>query len=145
MQRLRSYLLLAPLILSCGPVVGIPGGSLSGTVRPVPADWAFSDEVSTIQIETNPGDPYSVNVWCIGIGPRLYVAGSRSGSTWVDNLRTDPRARVRMGSDLYELTAIETEDEKERNAYVEALVAKYEWELDAEQQADATLFRLEPR
>ena len=54
----------AALALACGPIGPIPGGALRGDPVAEPVqDWSFLDAEHTVQLETRPGDPYSVNVW----------------------------------------------------------------------------------
>ena len=83
---MKRPLVAAPLafvslaVIACGPIWMIPGGELSGTVVPVPADWSFSDAIEIVQLETNPDDPYSVNVWGVGVGPIFYVASASESS-----------------------------------------------------------------
>ncbi len=129
----------------CGPLVMIPGGALSGTVEPVPDDWSFTDEVDTVQLETRPDDPYSVNIWGVGIGERFYVAAGDAGSAWAGHLQADPRVRLRVGESIYELTAVPVRDEPEREAFLAGVKQKYDFEPDDEQRANSLLFRLDPR
>jgi len=142
-MRSRPELLLA-LALGCGPLVMIPGGELSGTPKPVPADWSFSDAVETVQLETRPADPYSVNVWGVGMGSRFYVVAADPDTRWAAHVAEDPRVRLRVGEDLYELRAVRAEDPAELDAFVASLQKKYDYEVDKEQRAQA-VFRLEPR
>ena len=67
--------------LGCEPIFTFPGGALSGELEPAPTDWAFSDAVDTIQLETRPGDPYSVNVWGVAAGDDFFIAGA-AGRFW---------------------------------------------------------------
>ena len=135
------------LALGCRPFVMVPGGELSGTVKPVPADWSFTDSVETVQLETRPDDPYSVNVWGVAAGNTFYVASGRGESaTWAKHIAADPRVRLRVGEDLYELSAVRTTDEVELSAFIDAAKKKYEdFEPDERQRREAILFRLEPR
>ena len=87
---------LAGGLLGCGPIVMVPGGALSGSVQPVPSDWSFSDAIETIQLETRPSDPYSVNLWGIGIGENFYVAAESSESRWASNIIRTPRCRSQV-------------------------------------------------
>ncbi|MFP6655555.1 MAG: hypothetical protein VCB25_07995 [Myxococcota bacterium] len=136
----------ASLLLACGPLVMVPGGALSGSVVPVPADWSFSDAIETIQLETRPSDPYSVNLWGIGIGKNFYVATSSAGSRWATHVSEDPRVRLKLGDDLYELIATRTKDSAELDAFLAALKTKYDHEPErAKDFEEATLFRLEAR
>ncbi|MCG8590872.1 MAG: hypothetical protein MJE66_16390 [Proteobacteria bacterium] len=132
-------------LIGCGPLVMIPGGALSGDVQPPPADWTFSDATETVQLETRPEDPYSVNIWGAAVGPRFYVAAGDPTSRWVDHIEADPRVRLRIENAVYELVATRTEDPGERNAFLAAVKRKYDFEPDAEQRGQAALFRLEPR
>ena len=136
---------LAGGLLGCGPIVMVPGGALSGSVQPVPSDWSFSDAIETIQLETRPSDPYSVNLWGIGIGKVFYVAAGSSESRWASNISEDPRVRLRLGDDLYELQATRTKDQAELDAFLAALKRKYDHEPEADEREGATLFRLEAR
>ena len=137
--------ILASGLLGCGPLVMVPGGALSGSVRPVPSDWSFSDAIETIQLETRPSDPYSVNLWGIGIGENFYLAAGSSESRWASYISDDPRVRLRLGDDLYELQATRTKDPAELDAFLAALKRKYDHEPEADEREEATLFRLEAR
>jgi hypothetical protein len=133
-------------LLGCGPLSWIPGGAIGGTPKPGPPDWSFSDAVETVQLETRPGDPYSVNVWGVGLGSRFYVAASSRESAWARNIVADPRVRLRVGEDLFELRAIPTDDPAEIAAFAAGLERKYDYEIGPElKSGDAMLFRLEPR
>jgi hypothetical protein len=135
------------LAVGCGPLVMVPGGELSGAVKSAPSDWSFTDSVETVQLETRPDDPYSVNVWGVAAGDAFYVASGRGESAaWAKHIAADPRVRLRVGDDLYELVAVRTADEAEMNAFIEAARKKYDgFEPDEQQRKEAILFRLEPR
>lgn len=142
----RHSVLALGFLLGCGPLAWIPGGELSGAPKPAPSDWGFSDTVETVQLETRPDNPYSVNIWGVGIGSRFYVAASSRESTWAENIAADRRVRLRAGADLFELRAIATEDPGEVDAFVAALERKYDYEFGPELRGGkAVLFRLEPR
>ena len=86
-RSIRLAFAVAALSLGCGgPVVMLPGGKLSGTVQPPPADWAFSDDVDNIQLETRPDDPYSVNLWGVGVGATFYIVSGRGLESGSDAL-----------------------------------------------------------
>ena len=61
---MRWFSLVAALVLAgCGPTVVFPGGELRGTVSSgTVSDWSFSDDTSTVQLETRPSSPYSINI-----------------------------------------------------------------------------------
>ena len=138
--------MLGPLLVACGPLVMIPGGALSGSVQPLPSDWSFTDAVKTVQLETRPGDPYSVNVWGVAARDAFYVASGRGAeAAWARHIAADPRVRLRVGEDLYELEAVRTDDAAELDAFLAAAKAKYDFEPEPDQAEDAILFRLQPR
>ena len=144
-SRTLTTLLIGFFALACEPIVMIPGGRLSGTVTPAPEDWSFTDEVETLQLETRPEDPYSVNVWGTAVGAHMYVAGAEVESGWVKNVLENPLVRLRVGEALYELQAIRTEAPEELEAFLVAAKNKYDFEPEPEQREQATLFRLETR
>ena len=96
-MRLFASMLLFVGLVGCGPIVMIPGGELSGNVEPTPANWAFTDAVDTVQLESRPSDPYSVNVWAVAVGDDLYIAaGSGTETAWAQNIAEDDRVRLRI-------------------------------------------------
>ncbi len=111
----------------------------------MPADWTFSDEVSTIQLETRPSDPYSVNIWAVGIGDRLYVHAGANRSRWVENILADPQVRVRVAGKLYPLTAVRVEDPAEFATFADAYKKKYGTRPRNENVAEVYLYRLGAR
>ena len=143
---MRRWSLALVFGLGCGPLAWIPGGELSGTAQPVPSNWGFSDAVDTVQLETRPADPYSVNIWGVGIGNRFYVAASNRESGWARNIEADPRVRLRVGGSLFELRATRTEDPPELAAFVAALERKYDYDFEEDLRGGkAALYRLESR
>lgn len=132
-------------LLGCGPVLLMPGGELSGPVEAPPADWGFSDEISTIQLETRPSDPYSINIWAVGIGDRLYVHAGANRSRWVENLIADPLVRVRVAGKLHPLVATRVEDPAEFAAFADAYEKKYGVRPRNENVSEVYLYRLDAR
>jgi len=136
------------LSIGCGgPLVMIPGGKLSGTVQPVPSDWAFSDEFEDVQLETRPSNPYSVNIWGVADGDRFYIASGRGlESTWAKHIEADSNVRLRIGEQLYELRAVRTDDPQDRVRFLAAVKKKYDgFEPDEKQAAVSVLYYLESR
>lgn len=146
--RFRRGLLLGftLLALGCDPIVMIPGGALSGETAAPPADWAFTDTVDTVQLETRPSDPYSVNVWAVAADGALFVAaGSGLETTWAGHIQADDRVRLRVESTLYDLRAEADSSDGAREAFLEAAKKKYDFDPDGEDTEKAILFRLLPR
>ena len=141
---MRTLLLLVLAICTgCGPTLLFPGGALDGKSAAVPEDWpAVSGDVSTIQLETRPADPYSVNIWAVGIGPRLYIHAGANRSTWVEHMEEDPKVRVRIEGMLYEVTASRVETQEEFDRFSDAYENKYGNRPRNENVQEAYLFRL---
>jgi hypothetical protein len=145
-MRIVSGLICALLISACGdPFIVIPGGKLSGAVTPAPADWSMVHGVETIQVETRPGKPYSINIWGAGIGGDLYIATSPDGTTWTEFIAGNPQVRVRIDEQLFELTAVKVTDTDEQRRVSERYAEKYELEGDDNWVADGMIFRLDRR
>jgi hypothetical protein len=143
----RAPILTALLVLvACDPMGPLAGGKLDGEVAAPPSDWSFSDDTENVQLETRPAKPYSVNIWGVGLGSSFYVAaGGGAENSWAQYIVDDPRVRLRVEDTLYELRGVRVEDELERERFLAALQAKYDWEPEPEQTEEAWLFRLEPR
>ena len=139
-------LVLAASVAGCGgPFVLLPGGALEGSTAAIPDSWSFTDEVDTVQLETRPADPYSVNIWVIALGETLYVHAGDNRTTWVENMETDPNVRLRIDVSIYELLAARVEDQEEFDRFSDAYEQKYERRPGNENVAEAYLFRLSAR
>ncbi len=132
-------------LVACGPTLLLPGGALQGKASQAPSDWSMTDEVSTIQLETRPEDPYSVNIWTIAMGDKLYVHAGANRSTWVGYIETNPAVRVRVNEDLFELAATRVGDQKEFDAFADRYEKKYGSRPRNEDVNEAYLFRLVAR
>ena len=130
------------LVVGCGPFVLLPGGKLDGAAVPAPNDWSFTDDVTTVQLETRPEDPYSVNIWAVGMGSGLYLHRGAKRSSWVEHIEVNPNVRIRIGDELYDLRASRVESQEEFARFSDAYEAKYSMRPRNENVAEAYLFRL---
>ncbi len=135
----------ALLLVGWGPFLIFPGDALEGTVAPVPGEWSSVRDIDTIQLETRPADPYSVNIWVIGIGPLLYIHAGANRAAWVEHIEADPNVRLRVGETLYELRAERVTTAEEFARFSNAYEKKYDRRPRNENVAEAYLFRLLPR
>ncbi len=145
-SRLHSLLALALLALATGcggPFLVLPGGELEGTAAAAPTDWAVTREIDTVQLETNPDDPYSVNIWAIGMGPGVYVHAGTNRTTWVEHMETDPKVRLQVEELIYELSATRVTSQDEFDSFSNAYEEKYGSRPRHEDVTEAYLFRLE--
>jgi hypothetical protein len=118
------------------------GGKLDGTLTRTPQNWSFTDAVKTVQLETQPSEPYSVNIWVVAVGPVLYVHAGDNRATWVEHLEVESNVRLRIERKLYELVAMRVEDNDEFALFSDAYEEKYDRRPGNENVAEAYLFRL---
>jgi hypothetical protein len=97
----------------------------------------------TVQLETRPAKPYSVNIWALAVGRHLYVATSAEGTTWSSFIENDPKVRVRMDESIYELTATSVFDLDERRRVAAAYVTKYDVDPEDNWVAEGLILRLD--
>lgn len=97
--------LTAVLMSACsGPLWQLPGGALSGPEQQLnPAQ--IPAEGSVMQLETNPDDPYSVNVGYVVIGGSVYIDPADS-RRWYQNIKSNPLIRVRFNGSQVVYTAV---------------------------------------
>ncbi len=133
------------LVAGCGPFLLLPGGKLDGTTASAPNDWSFTDQVKTVQLETRPETPYSVNIWAVGLGPLLYVHAGANRSSWVEHMEANSAVRVRVEGKLYDLRASRVEGQDEFTRFSDAYEEKYGSRPRNESVVEAYLFRLEAR
>jgi len=140
-----SALLLSMLVCGCGPFLLFPGGKLDGPVKPTPASFAFASDAGTIQLETRPADPYSVNVAGAVVEDGLYVSGGDTRNRWVENIEADPLVRARIDGSVYELRARRVVDDAELRAFAVAWMNLGSWARDPTKLGEVWVYRLEPR
>jgi hypothetical protein len=144
-RRLALVAFAGASLVACDPFIMIPGGELSGNVKPTPTDWEFSNAIETVQLETRPSDPYSVNVWGTAAGEDFYVAAGKSTTSWAAHIADDPNVRLKLGDDIYPLKAVRTQKPEDLEAFLVAVKQKYDFEPDPDQRSDAVLFKLVDR
>lgn len=144
--RFLIAILLAAAAAACsGPFVLMPGGSLDGNTAPVPTSWTFTDEIDTIQLETNPADPYSVNIWATALDGSLYVHAGANRAAWIENMETNPNVRLRANDSIYELKASRVESQEEFDRFSAAYEKKYGNPPRNDSVVEAHLYRLGAR
>ena len=146
MSYSRLYLAFVLLVsVACeGPVAVFSGGALTGPVKSVPASFEFARDAGTVQLETNPEEPYSVNIACAVAGSRLYVSAGDNKAQWVENMEADDRVRMRIRGEVYELRAERVTDPAEMRVFADEWT-KYSWARDPTTLDVAWVYRLEAR
>jgi len=145
MKRIVALLALVALfsINACSsPFVLLPGGALGGQSASLPPNWVFLDEIDTIQLETNPADPYSVNIWVVGVGETLYVHSGTNRATWIENMENDPSVRLQADGSIYDLAANRVTSQAEFDHFSEVYEEKYGNPPRNASVSEAYLFRL---
>ena len=150
MSRLAPFLLaLAVSLAGCnGPLPFLSGGALDGPVVEAPTSWADLGESSGLmELETNPEDPYSVNLAYTIVGETLYAYAGDTRTTWVEYMDADPRVRMRIDGSIYELRAerVGEDEEAEIVAFAKAWTAQGSYHLDPMELEERWLYRLHPR
>ena len=144
----RTALCLAGLLLLAGceePFIVFAGGELSGEVAFPPDSWSEFDQLDTVQLETQPDDPYSINIWAVSVASDLYVATGEDGTNWTEHIAKDAAVRVRGGSTIYELEARLVTDTAELARVSQAYVSKYDLDESDNWVMQGIVFRLDRR
>ena len=139
---IRPALAMACLMVIAGcsePLYTIPGGELAGPEREAPGKW--SQVPDTIQLETRPTEPYSINIWAVAMGGDLYVATGPEGANWTPYIEADPGVRVRFDEELYPLRAVLVDDADEHAQVTAVYEEKYG--MGTDWVATSMMFRLE--
>ena len=116
---------------------------MEGETAAVPSNWDFTRTIKTVQIETRPEDPYSVNIWIIDNGPVLYIHAGANQAEWVMHLESDRRIRVRIEGKIYDMVSSPIGDQEEFAMFADLYEAKYERRPRNEDVSEVYLFRLE--
>lgn len=143
---MRCHLLIVVLsvffLAACeGPTALFSGGALEGPVEPLPPSFDFASDAGTVQLETRPEDPYSVNIACTVVGEGLYVSAGGNRAQWVEHMEADARVRLRVEGVIYELHAQRVTDAGEMDAFAEAWL-QHAWARDPRGYDEAFVYRL---
>jgi hypothetical protein len=143
--RLVSLLLLHVVLGCSGPVMLLPGGSLTGESTPAPSDWVFAGDYGTVQLETRPEDPYSVNVAFTVVDGGIYLNAGNTETRWVKNMTQNPLVRLRMDGRLYDLRAERVTGAAEIAAFAEAWTGQSMFRRDPAKLDKVWIYRLVAR
>ena len=116
----RTTYMALPCLLAvaaCGGPIGIiPGGILSGEEA---SAAAWSEVVSgsgTLDLETDPEDPYSVRIGFVFREGQVYIDPAQ-GRRWYQNLLADRSVRVRIDGRIYRARAVAVTDPDELQGF----------------------------
>jgi len=124
--------IMSMLVIGCGPIGPFSGGRLSGEQASWPGDWNAAASATQIQLETDPDDPHSVNLWVVVLEGEAFIVTSLLVGTqvpteraWVRNIASDPRIRIRVDGIVYPARLHALEDSAQIANVFEAFRAKY--------------------
>ena len=144
-NRLVSSL-LAVIALACnGPLGLLPGGKLTGESRPTPSDWNGVAKSGTVQLETRPEAPYSVNISYRVLDGVLYINAGDTETAWVKNMAANPNVRLRVHGGVYELKASRITSAEEIAAFGAEWMKQGSWARDPTKLEQVWIYRLDPR
>jgi len=143
MHRKQIFVVVWLAVLSAcrGPLAVFPGGALEGPVQATPESFAFASSAGTIQLETRPEDPYSVNIACAVVDDALYVSAGDNKSQWVENMALNPLVRLRINGAIYELRAQRVTDDTEMRAFAVEWT-KNSWARDPTTLEEVWVYRM---
>ena len=121
------------------------GGELSGTVADPPARWQFDEASGFAQLETRPGDPYSINLAYVQLGDHLYIYAGNTRTNWVEHIEQDPLVRIGVDGVIYPLRAVRVSDEHELTEFATQWASRSVFQRDPMQFDEVWLYRLEAR
>mgnify|MGYP001187904718 FL=1 len=125
MGKINLIVLSGLLFSGCAEYLPISGGKMEGVVSPVPEQWDQVADDKIIQLETNAGEAYSVNLWVVKVSEDLYVYAGDNRANWVKDIEQNPSVRLRAGTSIYELKALRVVDGQEYELFAKAWEAKY--------------------
>ena len=143
--RIMSLSLIFLLGGCSEPFIVMSGEALSGDAIDPPTDWTPLNDVEIVQLETHPSDPYSVNIWMVGLGSDIYVATGSDDTNWTEYIDEDTDVRLRVEGQIYELEATELTDTREKRTVAAAYVEKYGLDAEDNWVMDGQVFRLDRR
>ena len=146
MVRIITIIALCLLLSACDdPFIVTSGGELSGSVSEVPEAWQL-DEVSALaQLETRPGDPYSINLVYVQMDERLYIYAGDTRTNWVQHIEQDPRVRIRIDETIYPARAVRITNDDEIAAFAAIWTSRGMFQRDPLAFEEVCLYRLVAR
>jgi hypothetical protein len=127
---LFALVLASIAVVGCEPKEQRPGFGLSGqVVEEAVTDWAFTDDHSTVFVETESWYllPHSVTTVVFRHGDDLYVPSRNpEGKRWVSNVQRDHRVQLKIGDRIYPRRAVRVTDPTLIEEFYVAIGEKYD-------------------
>ena len=133
-------------LLGCGGPLGLlPGGELSGETVTAPPAWDFLGTSGQMQLETRPGEPYSVNINYTMMDGQMYANAGDTETQWVKNIADDPRVRIRLDGRIYLASAERITDAAEIARFGKVWTSQGRFFRDPAELDPAFVYLLVPR
>lgn len=145
MGKINLIVLTALFFGGCAEYLPISGGQIEGVVTPAPQQWGAVAEDKIIQLETNAGKAYSVNLWVVEVSGSLHVFAGDKRANWVEDIEQNPNVRLRAETSIFELEAVRVNDAQEFELFAQAWEAKYGNRPRNENVDETYLYRLRER
>ena len=145
MGKISLIVLTALFFGGCAEYLPISGGQIEGVVTPAPQQWGAVAEDKIIQLETNAGKAYSVNLWVVEVSGSLHVFAGDKRANWVEDIEQNPNVRLRAETSIFELEAVRVNDAQEFELFAQAWEAKYGNRPRTDNVDETYLYRLRPR
>ncbi len=146
MLRTISLIVVTLAMMGCeGPFGVMPGGELSGSQKETPATWQLAEESGLAQIETQPEDPYSINLAYVQMNGQLYIYAGDTRTTWVEHIEQNPLIRIRISEAIYPVRAVRVDDHDEFTAFATIWANRSAFSRDPMQLDETWLYRLTAR
>ncbi|MCH2172455.1 hypothetical protein MK489_16885 [Myxococcota bacterium] len=146
-MSIRSFWIFVVLLAAAcnGPMGLLPGGKLGGEPRPAPSNWGFAGDYGTVQLETHPEEPYSVNIAYTIMGGRLFINAGGTETQWVKNMTLDPNVKLRLDGSLYDLRAVRVTDRGEIDRFAKAWTSQSMFRRDPSSYEQVWIYELVAR
>ncbi len=117
---------LVLLSMTACEYIPFSSGALTGTVVKAPADWSTVAAADIVRLETNPSEPYSVNLWVVALDGDLFVHAGANHTTWVQHIESNPSVRLGVDGNIYQLNASRVTDQALFDRFAALWQAKYD-------------------
>ncbi len=142
----KKILIVVAVLLALGGAyfaqMMLPRGALEGVQTEVPSEWSGVNVPDVVELETNPTDPYSVKIWVVPVGDRMYVHAGDNYNQWVQNIEKDPSVRLLVEDQLYTLHAGRVTSAEEFAGFAQVYELRYDRRPRNENVDEVYLFRM---
>jgi hypothetical protein len=146
MNRIFIPAVVLLLLAACdGPLPFMAGGELKGKTENAPVTWQLASDSAVAQLETRPGEPYSINLTYVQSDGHFYIYAGDTRTNWVKHIEQNPLVKIRVDGTLYSARAKRVENDEEFKRFAAIWVNLSVFQRDPLAFEEVWLYRLEPR